>query len=294
MRVRETGVLKASNIYFHTPSETNSKLFLVPSSCGYYFCTDAYQVTRENYGNFLLLFVKSGKGFVYVSDRKVVLSENDVFLLDCHHYHKYGTLPGSSLEMVWVHFDGAMARSYFKAITRGANCAVLRPGNPWSIFNNLYSIYEQFHKNKAANDILSNKYIINTLTEFLVSRSPVSDQKKNLMDSLLGFINDNVQEPLKLEELAARVSLSPYYFTRQFKKKTGYTPHQYVMLARINSAKHLLKGTTLSIKETAFFCGFASVSGFCIAFKHASGMTPVEYRESTGSERVIPAPIGRL
>ncbi|AEF81048.1 helix-turn-helix domain-containing protein [Leadbettera azotonutricia] len=285
MKVHETGVLQASNIYFHTPSEANRNLFLVPSTCGHYFCTDSYQVARENYGNFLLLFVKNGKGFIYVKNRRVVLSKNDAFLLDCYHYHRYGTLAGASLEMVWVHFDGAMARRYFNAITQGANCAVLSPRNPQSLYSNLYSIYEQFHKNKAANDILNNRCIINILTEFLLDSSPIEDQKSILWTDLLAYIAENVQNSLKLKDLAERVSLSPYYFTRQFKKETGYTPHQYVLLARINTAKHFLKGSYLTIKEIAFACGFPSESGFCIAFKHATGTSPLVYRDSTVSDQ---------
>jgi AraC-like DNA-binding protein len=119
---------------------------------------------------------------------------------------------------------------------------------------------------------------VNVLTDFLLGNSGFPDRKEPIKDDLLAYIADNIYLPLKLEDLAARAALSPYYFTRQFKKKTGYTPHQYVLMARINTAKHYLKLTTLSIKEIAFFCGFSSESGFCIAFKHTVGISPMTYR----------------
>jgi hypothetical protein len=155
MKVRERGVLPESNIYFYTPREEDLKLFLVATSCGHYFCDDKYHVVRDNYGSFLLLFVKSGRGFVYVNDRKTILAENDIFLLDCYHHHSYGTCSGSSMETVWVHFEGHMARSYFKAIAGKANCSVLRSRNPQGIFNNIYLIYEQFHKKAQSSELFS-------------------------------------------------------------------------------------------------------------------------------------------
>jgi AraC-like DNA-binding protein len=282
MKIRERGVLPESNVYFHTPSEADKKLFLIPTSCGHYFCNDAYKVTRDNYGNFLLLFIKSGSGYVSVNGRKTVLSANDLFLLDCYHYHSYGALSGSTLEILWVHFEGAMAKSYFTAIAKGANCAVLSPWDPRNVYNNLYEIYEQFHEKKAANDALNNKYIMNVLTEFLLGNSSVSEKKDFVMEDLLAYIAENIQKPLKLEELASRMSLSPYYFLRRFKKEMGYTPHKYVLMARINAAKHFLKSSTLSIKEITFTCGFSSENNFCIAFKRMTGTSPMAYRGSSG------------
>ncbi|MDR3338275.1 MAG: AraC family transcriptional regulator [Treponema sp.] len=279
MRVHEKGVLPESNLYFHTPSETDRKLLLIPSSCGHYFCNDTYHVARVDYGNFLLLFVKTGNGYVYVDGRKTILSENDAFLLDCYHQHSYGSL-SSLMEILWIHFGGAMARSYFDVIARGANCAVLSPRDPQNVYNNIYNIYEQFHEKKFANDVLNNKYIVNLLTEFLLGNSLVPDRKNAIREDLLAYITENIQLPLRLEDLAARVALSPYYFTRQFKKETGYTPHQYLLVARINAAKHFLKNTTLSNKEIAFACGFSSESGFCIAFKRMVKTSPMTYRGS--------------
>jgi transcriptional regulator GlxA family with amidase domain len=80
--------------------------------------------------------------------------------------------------------------------------------------------------------------------------------------------------------LAGRVSLSRYYFTRLFKKETGYTPHKYVLMARINAAKFYLKSSRLSIKEISASCGFANECGFCAAFRRIVGITPMVYRNS--------------
>jgi AraC-like DNA-binding protein len=294
VKVRERGVLPASNIYFHIPKENDRKLFLTLGSSGYYFCDDTYRVVRNDYGandinrniygSYLCLFIKNGEGYVHKNGQKVALCKDDVFLLDCHHPHIYGAQAGSSLEMIWVHFDGDLVRNYFKTIAKGTNCTVLKSlpsGRSRIIYNYLYAIYEKFNKQKGVNNILNNKYLVGIMTEFLLGNSSHEEQRDGLWDDLLAYISDNIEKPLRLADLAAWAALSPYYFIRQFKKNIGYTPHHYVLLARMSTASHLLKGTALSIKEIAHTCGFPNESGFCISFKNVMNISPLAYRESS-------------
>jgi AraC-like DNA-binding protein len=293
MKLHERGVLPQSNIYFHTPKEHDRKIFLTPSSSGYYFCDETYRVTRDNYdgylihngirssyGSYLALFVKNGKGYVYQNGRRIILCENDAFLLDCYHSHVYGTLAGSELEMVWVHFDGTIVHDYFRTTTKNTNCSVLKSlpsARSQIIYNNLYDIYEKFDKKKGVNDIINNKHLVAVMTEFLLGNSPVPEQEAP-WDDLLTYISENIQKPLKSEDLAERMALSPFHFIRQFKKEIGYTPHRYVLMARISTANHLLRRSSLPIKEIAHACGFSSEGSFCNAFKNLIGAWPADYR----------------
>jgi AraC-like DNA-binding protein len=298
MKLNEKGVLPESNIYFYTPKENSRKLFLTPKSAGYYFCDDNYTVIRNKYsgyflqddsssvierqyGSYLCLFIKNGKGYVYQNNHRIILTKNDVFLLDCYCPHVYGTFTGSKLEMIWVHFDGPVMRDYFKQIANNANCSVLKylsPTRANTIYNNLFNIYEKFDQKKGVNDIMNNKYLMIILTEFLQGNSHIHELKTNSWDDLLIYISENIQKPLKPKDLAERMALSPYHFIRQFKKKIGYTPYSYVLLSKIGTASHLLKSSSLSIKEIAYTCGFSSEGSFCNAFKKLIGIWPRYYR----------------
>ena len=60
MLCNERGLQSGSDFYFFTPSNMAKSLFFHLTSCGS-FCADfGYQVTRENYYNFLCLYVKEG------------------------------------------------------------------------------------------------------------------------------------------------------------------------------------------------------------------------------------------
>jgi AraC-like DNA-binding protein len=122
---------------------------------------------------------------------------------------------------------------------------------------------------------------MDTLTEFMLRRGPVADgNRAGKPEDLLTYIAENIARPLTLDELAGRVSLSRYYFTRLFKHETGYTPHKYVLAARINAAKFYLKSSRLSVKEISASCGFANEGVFCTAFKRVVGIAPTAYRNS--------------
>jgi transcriptional regulator GlxA family with amidase domain len=83
------------------------------------------------------------------------------------------------------------------------------------------------------------------------------------------WIIENLREPLKLEDLAARVSTSPRNFSRQFLKEFGVTPQRFIMQLRIEMAKRLLGESPRSRQEIAMECGFGSVDSLERALKRA-------------------------
>lgn len=84
-----------------------------------------------------------------------------------------------------------------------------------------------------------------------------------------------------LGELAALCNLSVRQLTRGFRAARGCSIGDYIAGQRIEQAKRMLAGE-LSIKAIAYSLGFASPSGFCAAFRRATGMTPGEFRTALG------------
>jgi AraC family transcriptional regulator len=89
-------------------------------------------------------------------------------------------------------------------------------------------------------------------------------------------LNDFQQMP-SLNELASLCKLSVRQLTRGFRASRGCSIGDYVADHRITHAKRLLD-TDQSIKTIAYSLGFNSSSGFCFAFRKATGMTPGEFR----------------
>ncbi|MEM1392749.1 MAG: helix-turn-helix transcriptional regulator [Cyanobacteria bacterium P01_H01_bin.150] len=79
---------------------------------------------------------------------------------------------------------------------------------------------------------------------------------------------------MSLNELARLVQISPYHFTRQFKKSTALPPHQYIIRTRVERAKQLLKQGNLTIAQVAYVVGFSHQSHLNRHFKRLVGVTP--------------------
>jgi AraC-like DNA-binding protein len=99
------------------------------------------------------------------------------------------------------------------------------------------------------------------------------------MQRVLTLIFDNYGRPgLELDDGARAAYLSPYYFSRFFKKQTGDTFHHYLSMVRISHAEEALAKTDLPVTTLAFDSGFNSLSTFNRLFKAKVGLSPDDYR----------------
>ncbi len=96
--------------------------------------------------------------------------------------------------------------------------------------------------------------------------------------AIVWFIRENLGETLTVERLANLAMLSPGYFSENFTRATGRSPHAYVTEMRIEAAKELLAVPQISLAEVAVRCGFSSQSHLTRVFGRDVGVTPGAYR----------------
>ena len=282
----EPGVMKDSDYYVYTASSLAEKTFFYPVCVGHFLYDATYSLKRSSYDSFLIVYMKKGQCIVTTNNQTYTARENQIILLDCYKPHGYYTNTGWESE--WIHFDGIAARAYFQMITE-ASGPIITLRDSYRFEKYLHKIYQLFRENASIKEALVSQYITNILTELLGSRDNPSghSEPSDIIEETTAYMNEHLTEPLTLDDLAARASLSPYYFTRLFKKETGFTPHEYLIAMRINSAKFLLKTTSASIKEICFLTGFASESSFCTTFKKWVNATPSSYREYSSTEGTV-------
>lgn len=124
-------------------------------------------------------------------------------------------------------------------------------------------------------------HLPNPVRAAVSGRRPEPDREKRCHCTGGQVYRRHLFESLSVEKVADAVSLSPSHFSRLFRSTTGFSPHEYIMLHRIDEAKALLQSTSLSVKEIAFRVGYRSEVNFITAFTEKTGATPTQFRRST-------------
>jgi AraC family transcriptional regulator len=97
---------------------------------------------------------------------------------------------------------------------------------------------------------------------------------------IAGYVDSNLEHPLRLAELAQMAHVSSSHFLRQFRLRFGCAPHAYVMQRRLARARELLARSPQSLKVVAARCGFSDQSHMTRVFQRHLNVTPGTYRES--------------
>jgi transcriptional regulator GlxA family with amidase domain len=109
----------------------------------------------------------------------------------------------------------------------------------------------------------------------LQSRLGVANQK--LIDAV-AMMEEAIEDPRDVREIAAAVELSPRQLERLFAKYLRVNPSRYYLELRLDRARNLLSQTTQPILDIAIACGFASASHFSRCYRMLYGRKPSDER----------------
>lgn len=99
------------------------------------------------------------------------------------------------------------------------------------------------------------------------------------MHRVLEHIDQQLDEPLELDALAAVANFSPFHFHRLFTAWMGETLGDYVRRRRLEvGAMRLVAQPRLSVLQVALSVGFGSAEAFARAFKFRFGAPPTAWR----------------
>lgn len=96
---------------------------------------------------------------------------------------------------------------------------------------------------------------------------------------ILQLMEKNIEEPLSLEEIARRATLSRRQIERLFERHLSTTPWQHYLCLRLAKARQLIELTGMPIMNVAVACGFASAANFSKNFRDHFKASPSRLRK---------------
>jgi len=94
----------------------------------------------------------------------------------------------------------------------------------------------------------------------------------------LQYIEANLFEEISIDDVAQHAHASMSTLLRQFRKKTGFTPKQYVRRRRLDEARALLARGRHRVGEVASLVGYSNFSAFSDAFRKRFEMPPSDVK----------------
>lgn len=271
----------------------SDRVFLRPQYVAHYRRARRSNWTSEARPAYAVLFLLSGSLTCTLNDRTINLTETDSLLLDPG---ATATAKGREAELLTLTLSPALmldAAARTRLVGAGGS-AVIFAENLIRASHRLArlarDLADELTEEKAGQELVVAALIEQVVIELLrhhsnMRRSPELElSRAGLVDRRIRraveLMHARLSENLPLEEIAGAAHLSPFHFSRLFKKLTGATPHAYLATLRAARAQTLLADADLSITEISSRVGYESHSHFSKAFRRATGLSPRAFRNA--------------
>ena len=186
-------------------------------------------------------------------------------------------------EYVWVEFDGLRTTEILNVCGFSKDAPV-------------YMVHSREARKKMADELIyisqnseqspfhlmGHFYLFADLLAQSVARpQPAATSKMSdyYIKEAINFIEQNFQNDISIEDVAAVCGINRSYLGRIFRTSTGHSPQKFLIHYRMTKAAELLKLTTLSIGDIGSAVGYENALHFSRAFKNVYGVSPRAWRE---------------
>ena len=234
--------------------------------------------------NSKMFYILDGEIVVKFKQHTITAKKGDLMLIPAGIKHDFHLSDKSYAKKYWFHFDFMLNGTSFFDKYNFPFCTHV------GINNKVSKMFEDvINKSKSSNPVerLTASSALSFLVTYYFSNVSYTNKDSNQTDDIdkaINYIKKNYKDNLSLEEIAEKASLSPTYFIRKFKQRTGLSPVRYVNGLKIERAKYLLEQSQLPVSKIMEDLGFLDCAYFSKLFKKYCGYSPLRYREITNDK----------
>lgn len=257
----------------------------IPEIMAYYYTIKSpnYSFKGEKHNLYELTFVDNGTLKTSIDGVEYTLSSHDLIIYGKNQFHTQKVESDSSCSYLTVMFD-------MKCEDDSAIC-----NRVFHCRKELYKIIRAFAKNISSTLPYSENLILSNFHEIIIrlfqydyldieaARLPTESQQyfeDELLSGILAYIDEMICEPITIEELCNKFSMSRSSLQMLFKNNLNTSPKKYINELKLAKSKLLIKENKYTISEIAFMLGFSSIHYFSRAFTQHYEISPSDYAQT--------------
>ncbi len=256
--------------------------YLNVNICGHFAEWSEHYFRRVKPMDNLLIWVLGGGGCVCCEGKRINAKVGDLICLKPRLPHDYAADPDDPWDILWVHFEGKLARSFMDPIrAHGGLCVPL--GLDAEIRDRWIDMVIAFAADQPGHEILVNTAayaLLGSIVHRLSTRRDQASEPSFDAHAIQSYIHHYLTETITLDDLARQFDLSPTHFVRVFKNHFGVSPIHYIIQRRVALACDLLAETSLTVKQISEKVGYDDPYYFSRLFKKVVRSNPTEYRRT--------------
>ncbi len=242
-----------------------------------------------------IYYLLSGKRRIFVNHTIYVVNKGDIVAIEKGALHRSTYLADKSHERIVINFTDEFVRPLYDEFGRDLvlkcfkNPHMTIPASRREYVDNLmqkmeyeYKIPDTFSRRLLKNHLYELLIFLIRCQEFQYSTIEELDAVDEVIQEVAKYICLNYNTVITLEDAAKQANMSPAYFSRKFKRTTGFGFKEYLSNVRLREAATLLLETNDSITDIALRCGYNDSNYFGDVFKKMKGMSPYQYRKNKG------------
>ncbi|NOU94032.1 helix-turn-helix domain-containing protein [Paenibacillus sp. LMG 31456] len=235
-----------------------------------------------------IVYIVDGEGSFIIGDKEYVAGRGDLIIYNQGVSHEERSKAENPLKTYYC----GVSNLAIEGIDEGCilprhQSPVIRTNALGSKIEGLFSqIFEEVNSQTMGCQIICQNYLSSLLVFIhrIVSAHEsliVSSEQHSVGYQIQEFLDNHFMQDISLNEIANSLYISPYYLSRIFKEKTGYSPINYVIQLRIGEAKKLLLTSNLTIQEISHRMGYDNSNYFSVLFKKVTGASPNQFRKKS-------------
>lgn len=231
----------------------------------------AYRIERRGISDLTVFeYVIEGEGEILINGVWQKAVAGDTYILAPGEEHRYRASSERPWKKYWINYISDYMDHYLRAC--GLGTGIYRSEDTRGQFEELNELCRGGSIGHA--ELYKITESVHRIIETVARRTKTSDEAEKIREALSGAVYGHIS----LDEVAKGLHISKSGVIRCFKKKYGVSPYEYLLSAKIEIAKTLLRTTSLRVKEIAEKLEILDEHYFSTLFYKRVGKRPLAYR----------------